>query len=121
VLASVTPAAAAPPCGEQVLVDWWNDGRIDRAYQLHCYEDAIDRMPADIRDYTNAAEVIDRALQSAVRSSPASARPAAAGASSSSRTVLVVALVGGTLALLVAAALGWLVRRGPLGRTPPPR
>jgi hypothetical protein len=118
------PAGAATPCGERVLVDWWNDGRIDRVYALHCYQNAIDRMPADIRDYTDAAEVIDRALQSAVRNAPPSARArlaADAGPSSTSRTALVLALAGGTLVLLLAAALSWLARRGPLGRTPPRR
>jgi hypothetical protein len=122
-LLAPAPAGAASPCGERVLVDWWNDGRIDRVYALHCYEDAIDRMPADIRDYTDAAEVIDRALQSAVRNAPPSARArlAADAPSSASRTALVLALGGGTLVLLVAAALGWLARRGPLGRTPPRR
>ena len=59
--------AMASKCGDQVLADWFDNGRIDRHYPLHCYEEAIDSIPDDIRDYANAEEVISRALQSAVR------------------------------------------------------
>jgi len=60
-------AAAASPCGKKVLGDWFDNGRIDRLYPLHCYEEAIDAIPDDIRDYADAEEVISRALQSALR------------------------------------------------------
>ena len=60
-------AAAASPCGQKVLADWFDNGRIDRLYPLHCYEEAIDAIPSDIRDYANAEDVISRALQSALR------------------------------------------------------
>jgi LPXTG-motif cell wall-anchored protein len=56
----------ATPCGDKVLADWFDNGRIDRLYDLHCYEDAIDAIPADLRDYANAEEIISRALQAAV-------------------------------------------------------
>jgi hypothetical protein len=55
-------AALASKCGDQVLADWADNGQIDRTYPLHCYQDAIDSIPADIRDYANAEEVISRAL-----------------------------------------------------------
>lgn len=58
--------AAASRCGDKVLADWFDNGRIDRLYPLHCYEEAIDSIPADIRDYADAEEVISRALQAAV-------------------------------------------------------
>jgi hypothetical protein len=60
-------ASAATPCGQKVLADWFDNGRIDRLYPLHCYEEAIDAIPADIRDYANAEQVISRALQLALR------------------------------------------------------
>lgn len=60
------PAAATTPCGKKVLDDWWDNGRVDRLYPLHCYEEAIDGIPADIRDYSDAEQVISRALQAAV-------------------------------------------------------
>ena len=55
--------ATASKCGDQVLADWADDGVIDRTYALSCYEDAIDSIPADILDYTNAEEVISRAME----------------------------------------------------------
>jgi hypothetical protein len=62
------PATAmASPCGDKVLADWFDNGRIDRLYPAHCYEDAIDAIPRDLRDYANAEEVILRALQASLR------------------------------------------------------
>jgi hypothetical protein len=60
-------AAAATPCAKKVLADWFDNGRIDHLYPLHCYEEAIDAIPPDILDYADAADVISRALQSALR------------------------------------------------------
>ncbi len=59
-------AAMASKCGDKVLADWFDNGRIDRLYDLHCYEEAIDSIPSDLRDYANAEEIISRALQAAV-------------------------------------------------------
>lgn len=66
-LAVTSPAGAATPCGKRVLADWYDNGRIDRLYPLNCYEEAIDAIPADLRPYANAEEVITRALQFALR------------------------------------------------------
>jgi hypothetical protein len=66
VLSLAGTAAAATPCGKKVLADWWDNGRIDRLYPLPCYEDAIDAIPEEIRDYSDAEDVISRALQAAV-------------------------------------------------------
>ena len=65
-LAGAATAAESSKCGEQVLADWFDNGRIDRLYPLHCYEEAIDAIPNDIRDYADAEEVISRALQAAL-------------------------------------------------------
>ena len=59
-------AAMASKCGDKVLADWYDNGRIDRLYKLHCYEDALDSIPSDLRDYANAEDIISRALQAAV-------------------------------------------------------
>jgi hypothetical protein len=64
---AVPAPALASPCGDKVLADWFDNGRIDRLYPLHCYEDAIDSIPNDLRDYANAEEIINRALQAAVK------------------------------------------------------
>lgn len=61
------PTAAAVPCGKKVLDDWYDNGRVDRIYPSHCYEDAIDLIPRDIIDYSDAEEVIYRSLQYALR------------------------------------------------------
>lgn len=62
-----TAAAKTSKCGEKVLADWYDNGRIDRLYPLNCYEDAIDAIPSDIGPYVDAADVITRALQGALR------------------------------------------------------
>jgi hypothetical protein len=105
------PASAAAPrtCADRVLVDWYDNGRIDRSYPLRCYEDAVAGLPPDLRDYTDAAEVITRALQRAARQAPASARAAAVEPASSSRAHA-VALVGGSVAI-AAAGLGYVAWR----------
>ena len=66
-LTVASPAGAATPCGKKVLADWYDNGRIDRLYPLNCYEEAIDAIPADLRPYADAEEVITRALQAALR------------------------------------------------------
>ena len=62
--ALIAPSTAmASACGDRVLNDWWDNGRIDRVYPTQCYRDAIDSIPADLLDYANVEEVITRALQ----------------------------------------------------------
>ena len=65
--ATVAPApAAAAGCGTAVLKDW-SDGKIDRRYPVPCYQNALDRMPEDMRGYTTAPDDIRRALLARVR------------------------------------------------------
>ena len=61
-----TASAKGTKCGQEIVADWFDNGRIDRLYPLHCYEEAIDAIPKDIRDYADAADVINRALQAAL-------------------------------------------------------
>jgi len=63
IAAAPAAAAGAKSCGEQVIDDWYDNQRVDKLYPIHCYRDAIDRLPPDIRDYTGAADAISRALQ----------------------------------------------------------
>jgi len=81
-----SPADAAKPCGKQVINDWYGDGRVDKIYPLHCYEDAIDALPVDLNDYSSAKEDIERALQFAVRNQPDPGRPAPPGDETGSGT-----------------------------------
>lgn len=68
--ATAAPAPAAESCGTQVVNDWYGDGRVDKIYPLHCYEDAINKLPTDLSDYSSAREDIQRALQLALRHKP---------------------------------------------------
>ncbi len=71
-LAATAPAAsAAKSCGRQVIDDWYDNGRVDGTYPLHCYDDAIEILPRDVRDYSSAKEDIQRALQNKLRHQPA--------------------------------------------------
>jgi hypothetical protein len=139
-VALALPATAmATPCGDKVLADWFDNGRIDRLYDGHCYEDAIDAIPSDLRDYANAEEVIFRALQASLRgeldpggrdpspddggggSSPPSdpgdpgdgseAAPDVDTTGLSSVPIPLLVLGAMSLALLAAGGLGYLRRR----------
>jgi hypothetical protein len=67
VMLGVAAPAGAATCGRQVIDDWYDDGRVDRTYALHCYDDAIDALPPDVRQYSSAQEDIERALQARMR------------------------------------------------------
>jgi hypothetical protein len=70
-LVTAAPAAAAESCGRKVIDDWYDDGRVDGTYAIHCYSDAIEILPRDVRDYSSAKEDIQRALQFRKRGEPA--------------------------------------------------
>jgi hypothetical protein len=116
-------ASAAPACADAMLADWLDNGRIDRIYALPCYEAAIDAIPHDLRDYTDAADVIARAFQD--RSgrrlerglegpvANASATPGVVPSVDSSSSVPVPIFVLGamSLTLLAAGGFGYVARR----------
>jgi hypothetical protein len=54
-----------------VIDDWYDNGRVDGTYAFHCYDDAIEILPRDVRDYSSAKEDIERALQAKLRQEPA--------------------------------------------------
>ena len=70
----VAPAARAESnvavvvCWKRLLNDWF-DGRIDRAYPVRCYRQAIANLPEDVRVYAAAEEDIRRAMLAAIRQS----------------------------------------------------
>ena len=140
-LAVVSPAGAATPCGKKVLGDWFDNGRIDRLYPLNCYEEAIDAIPPDLRDYADAEDVITRALQAALHGnlapggsdpspgdgsgsggsgsgsdvgpdgSTAQGAPGVDTSGPSSVPIPLLVLGGMSIALLAAGGLGYLSRR----------
>jgi hypothetical protein len=122
---------AATPCSQAVLADWLDNSRIDGLYELPCYEAAIDAIPDDLRDYTDAADVIARAFQSATgreletrapqgrqtEPPPANVASVVASSSASSVPIPLVVLAALALAVLTAGGLGYVARRrhGPDG------
>jgi hypothetical protein len=123
VLAASAQPAFASPCGTRVLKDWSDNSRIDGTYQLHCYQDAVDALPQDLLDYSDAADVIGRAFRDAggrqiqiARKPPNEqskiATPDVTNASSpSSFPVPLIVLTIVALALLAAGGYGYVSRR----------
>jgi hypothetical protein len=58
-------ATAKAPCWKTLLNDWY-DGRIDGTYPVSCYTAAINHLPEDLQDYSQARSDLSRALQSAI-------------------------------------------------------
>lgn len=70
VLALAPGAAAAavqtsPDCWKDLLHDYADNGRIDDTYAAACYREAIRRMPNELSSYSDAYDVLTRALASA--------------------------------------------------------
>jgi hypothetical protein len=63
-------AASSLSCAEQIVDDWYGDGRVDKIYPLKCYQAAIRSLPVDVLDYSRAEEDILRALQYARAGEP---------------------------------------------------
>jgi hypothetical protein len=63
-------SAASGSCADQVIADWYDDGRVGKIYPLTCYTQAIKKLPPDVLDYSNAKEEIGRALAFARQGKP---------------------------------------------------
>ncbi len=62
--------AKSASCADQVVADWYDDGRVGKIYPLECYRQAIKILPPDVLDYSNAKEEIGRALAFAKQGKP---------------------------------------------------
>jgi hypothetical protein len=131
--ALATAAPANTPCGRQIIEDWVDNNRIDQTYPLHCYPEAIARVPEDLRAYTGIVEDIQSARQQASRvRRPTSVNPRSSAKSTAkdpnralfkqafdklgSRNVETVPLpllilAGLSLLLIAAGAAGLVARR----------
>lgn len=67
VAALPSPASAAEVCWKVLVNDYWADGRLDRTYSVSCFREAIDKLPPDVRHYSDAGDDLRRALAGAVR------------------------------------------------------
>ena len=63
-------AANQKACAQQVIDDWFDDGRVNKIYPLPCYTRAIKMLPPDLLIYGNAEEEIGRALAFAKQGKP---------------------------------------------------
>ena len=64
---SAAPASAKTPCWKVVISDWYVDGRVDGTYPIPCYEQAIQKLPDDVRSYADAEAEIRRAMLDRLR------------------------------------------------------
>lgn len=75
ILAAALPTSATAktkPCWKQVVDDWSQDGNIDGRYSARCIDEALAKVPEDIRAYSDFEEqakaariAVSRRLQSA--------------------------------------------------------
>jgi cobalamin biosynthesis Mg chelatase CobN len=87
-IGSTSVPAKTPSCADQVIADWYDDGRIGKIYPVACYRAAIAKLPPDVLDYSNAKEEIGRALAFAQQGKPdpGSADPSPTTTASSTST-----------------------------------
>jgi hypothetical protein len=62
-------AARSKPACWKVLINDWYDGRIDGIYEIHCYREALQHLPADVDTYSSARDDIKQALQKRITQS----------------------------------------------------
>ncbi len=61
------PASAAKPCWYKVQNDWYRHGQVMGTYPVHCYVEAIQKLPEDSKTYSSAPDDIRRAMLLAIR------------------------------------------------------
>jgi hypothetical protein len=110
-LLAASPAQAAP-CADAVVRDW-ADGTIAGRYAPHCYGDAIEALPEDVRAYSTAEDDIATALRARIRETRDRTPPPSARSSAGVASAVPLPLVSGaTIALVLAlAALAHLLAR----------
>jgi hypothetical protein len=64
---SAPAASAARPCWKDLVDDYWADNRVDKVYPISCYRDAMEALPSDVKQYSDAQDDLRRALLAAIR------------------------------------------------------
>ena len=111
-LLAASPAQAAP-CADAVVRDW-ADGTIAGRYAPHCYGDALDSLPEDVRAYSTAADDIATALRARIRETRdrTPREPGGTAPTGGTSAVPVPLVSGATLALVLGlVALAQLAAR----------
>jgi hypothetical protein len=66
-LAMGGPASAAKPCWREVVDEWTTKQRVSTTHPITCYDQALDNLPRDLADYTDAYDQIANARQDALQ------------------------------------------------------
>jgi hypothetical protein len=66
--ATAASSKSKQPCWKVLINDWY-DGRIDGTYPIHCYRDALKKLPTDVDTYSSARDDIQQALQQRITQS----------------------------------------------------
>jgi hypothetical protein len=67
-LVALVPAtASAATCWKELVNDYWADNRVDRTYPISCYREAMEKLPQDVQEYSDAQDDLRRALLAAIR------------------------------------------------------
>ena len=66
-VAQPAQARSMSSCSKALIHDWYVDGRIDNTYPVHCYREALKKIPEDQIIYGTLRQDLTRALQSAIR------------------------------------------------------
>jgi hypothetical protein len=67
-LVALVPAtASAATCWKELVNDYWADNRVDRTYPISCYREAMEKLPNDVQQYSDAQDDLRRALLAAIR------------------------------------------------------
>jgi hypothetical protein len=137
-LAQASSAVAAQPCWRDVIDEWTENQRVSTAYPIKCYNQALENLPNDIEDYTDAADQIAQARQDALRGDDLARVPAGvddddpgdggpigsvldSGTGDSSSIPLPLLILGILAGLLMAAGgAGLLARKLQARRSGPP-
>jgi hypothetical protein len=54
-------------CSQNLIHDWYVDGRVDKTYPVHCYREALRDIPEDQVIYGTLRDDLTRALQAVIR------------------------------------------------------
>ena len=59
--------ASAATCWRELVNDYWADNRVDNTYPISCYREAMEKLPRDVQEYSDAQDDLRRALLLAIR------------------------------------------------------
>jgi hypothetical protein len=67
IFGAVPSVASAADCWKELVNDYWADNRVDRTYPISCYREAMEKLPRDVQEYSDAQDDLRRALLAAIQ------------------------------------------------------